>query len=673
LIPGWQFGVVGGRMNEIRAFVSHSFAENDAAIVDKFLKYFDTVAKLHPAFSWEHAEAAEPKLLSEKVLALIDNKNTFIGICTRHELTVSHASLSPVFLRPTFRKADQANLSWKTSDWIIQEIGMAKARNLEIILLMEDGVRRPGGLQGDVEYIPFTRNAPEKSFSKILEMFIALSPKRSGAVTAVIETASPIMKEPAEPQTSRDDKWQNPDTNWSRSDYEHAIFRMISIGDAAGADRINNAYLATDDAKEGENRFTWNARTEWARILFGVGGRLATLKELATKHPSNVRIQEYLAMGLQEFDHHMEAADQYNLAAHLVSDQNEIARLMGRAAAQYAEVGAVERIAEIVFQLRREFKSGQIDEMNLLWALRRVAEIDHDEDALIMIIERMLELQPDNINLRFSLAYKHSEKGNIELALANYLKVPYRERGSMVWNNLGVAFDHFQLREKAALAFQKSEEMGETLAMSNLANKLMNVGMTEEAQTKLDKALVIKNYHKSVTDSLSRLKEIPEEEEKELEKLLDKMRPKEEFYGSIARAVAHVLPESLPDRWAGSDCVLELSLSNENIRLTGTYEADANPFALYLPYASRKVKHRIEYAARLLGHSVIGVVKRTKENAESTAVATSLLATGDADPIVFMVLSDNQTELRVMENPYSTNPRFYSIKPLLSVTNKESA
>src|SRR2546423_8660065 len=71
-------------------------------------------------------------------------------------------------------KAAAASFEWKTSDWIIQEIGLAIGKNLNIILLIETGVRKPGGLQGDIEHIPFDRDAPSESFGKILKMIKAL-------------------------------------------------------------------------------------------------------------------------------------------------------------------------------------------------------------------------------------------------------------------------------------------------------------------------------------------------------------------------------------------------------------------------------------------------------------------------------------------------------------------
>src|SRR5258707_14654458 len=101
-------------MKDIRAFVGHSFTDDDAQVVAAFLKYFEQLSELHPTFSWEHAEKAEPKILTEKVLRIIADKNVFIGICTRKEQAVPQASLSNVMLQPLYAKAKRTDFRSKT-------------------------------------------------------------------------------------------------------------------------------------------------------------------------------------------------------------------------------------------------------------------------------------------------------------------------------------------------------------------------------------------------------------------------------------------------------------------------------------------------------------------------------------------------------------------------------
>ena len=68
------------------------------------------------------------------------------------------------------KKVTAKLLKWKTSDWIIQEIGFALGREMRLILLIEDGLEPPGELQGNYERIVFNRGNPEKAFPLIEEM-----------------------------------------------------------------------------------------------------------------------------------------------------------------------------------------------------------------------------------------------------------------------------------------------------------------------------------------------------------------------------------------------------------------------------------------------------------------------------------------------------------------------
>jgi hypothetical protein len=79
-----------------------------------------------------------------------------------------------------------------------------------------------------------------------------------------------------------------------------------------------------------------------------------------------------------------------------------------------------------------------------------------------------------------------------------------------------------------------------------------------------------------------------------------------------------------------------------------------------LGFAKLKVNPRVEYFMTLAGHALFGVVKRIKEG-EVPSAAASALALGDNETKVLMVLSDNETQFRVMENPHSSSPTFYSI------------
>ncbi|MBI5185404.1 MAG: hypothetical protein HZA01_06720 [Nitrospinae bacterium] len=227
-------------MNQLKAFVGHSFTEDDDAVVRAFLEFFDKVKKMNIGFSWEHAKDAEPNELAEKVLRLIEDKNLFIGICTNKEAAILPDKLRKCRLKKKIFKAEANNFYSKTSDWIIQEIGLAIGRRMDLILLVEKGIRPPGGLQGNIEYITFERKAPEKSFCKILDMIQSLFPKAKP--TSATETEIRVLSEEKTEIKEQTEEMLEPKADWDIKRYKLALMRMIKNDNEEGAQRINNAY-----------------------------------------------------------------------------------------------------------------------------------------------------------------------------------------------------------------------------------------------------------------------------------------------------------------------------------------------------------------------------------------------------------------------------------------------
>lgn len=194
-------------MEAIKAFVGRSFTDDDAGTVTPILNYLNGLAELHPNFSWQDAEHPEPAVIDAKVFALFKDKNLFIGICTRKERAIADGVLKPLWLRRGSLASDKANFQWKTSDWIIQEIGLAIGLGLDLVLLVEEGVRPPGALQGNIERIPFNRDAPEKCFNKLVQMIASLSPKVGSDRGAAQESGAAAIPEKEEPGLTLGDDW----------------------------------------------------------------------------------------------------------------------------------------------------------------------------------------------------------------------------------------------------------------------------------------------------------------------------------------------------------------------------------------------------------------------------------------------------------------------------------
>jgi tetratricopeptide (TPR) repeat protein len=653
-------------MKPIRAFVGHSFTDDDKNVVNTFLKFFDQLSESHPDFSWEHAEAAEPKDLATKVSTLLADKNVFIGICTRKERVVQPARFKKTWLRGLWRVRDE-DLVWKTSDWIIQEIGLAVGRNLDLVLLVEQGIRDPGGLQGDVEYIPFDRPSPEKSFGKILEMVTALSPKTAVTTVLAMDTRSTPSDESKETEAFRGDYWATPKPEWKRHEYEFALMHMVEKDDKDGEATISKTYLATSDGQQSGNKDSWEAWEEWVRLFIGRGGKLSKLKALAETQARNSKTWSYLARAYKHYQQYRESAEAFQIAAREAgNDTARQLRLLGQATAALAreDVAAALEIASQMKTLVEERGSGELE---LLGTLRRLAEISKEDEVTIAILERFVDVDPSDIDTRFVLGHKHSELGNTELSLFHYLRIPYRERKGGTWNNLGVAFDNLGLPVKAVAAYREAEEMGETLAMSNLAQKLIGAGLLLEAQKKCDAALAIKDYHRNIAANIERLKDIPEEEEKKEHEILEKAKPISDFYAAMGRAVARPQPREIAPRWEGPECILSFTFHWPLFTAIGSFDRPAIGILAALAEGigakpdTALGRVRVEYRGTIRGRTIEARITR---NYESEATKASGLLASDSENKVLMVLSDDENELRVMEHAKGSSPRFYCLKRL---------
>jgi tetratricopeptide (TPR) repeat protein len=655
-------------MTQIHAFVGHSFTENDKSLVDKFLQYLNQLSEVLPAFTWKHAEHAEPSIVSEKVLRLLEGKNLFVGICTKKEMVISSEKLGKLFFSESKWQGLKQDFSWKTSDWIIQEIGLAIGLKLNVILLLEQGVKAPGALQGNLEYITFDRDAPERCFGKILEMISALSPK-----TDLVTTAKPASKATASelkdvdpPHTQDDFAIVKPD--WIRRDFEFAYWKTVFSDMKEQAKVISDAYLASALSLTDQDKTSWAAFEEYTHLLFERGGDFVRLKTLAEANPTNRDVSNYLGQIYDQYGDHEKAAFAFTTAAKSPKDADDELLLLGKAAAAYQKAKLPDAAVALLGSMRSKPTGNGRGEKVILNTLVEVSKISKDDFVLTSAMERVLELDPADKETRFSLAYKYSDMGEDELATFHYFRIPMNERSEIAWNNLGVSLDRLGLHGKAIAAYRKSEEGGETLAMSNLANKLIEAGFLIEAQKICNIALSKENYHKNITATLGRLKELPDEEEKSELEVFSKASLKSDFYRQLGAALSRTFPLNPPTIWQGKRGALSLVVDGPNFTLTGTYEVRAaGLLGLTLrglnstasDSVAKPVRWAIQYSGVMRGNAMLGKVSRKRVNDAPTV--PSLLGSIDDSKQVLMFLDAEQKKLDVLEMEGRSAPSFYCL------------
>lgn len=650
-------------MAALKAFVGHSFSPDDEAVVRVFLKLFDEIQELNIGFSWEHAEAAEAKELTDKVLRLMQDKNLFIGICTKNEAAIALEKLKPTLLGKNLQ-ASEDSFKPKTSDWIIQEIGLAIGKGMELILLVESGLRPPGGLQGNKEYILFDRASPDKSFIKVMEMIRSLIPKAKAVTRIEAEVRTAPEEKGGEPSQEKD--WLKPELGWKRDDFERALWHSILLEDKSSEQAIDQAYRATEDGKDPQKKESWEAYHELALLRFGKGGQLTRLDQLAADHPDNADILMYRAQGYQRYGEQEKAARYFEVAAQKAGSRLEKLERYGDAAIAFTSATRPEQAHRIIEQMKSMAPGGEEGELTLLYAMRAIAKIEKSDDEYCSLTEKILDLRPGDIDLRFNLAYKYSERGAEDLSLYHYLKIPYQERNPVTWNNLGVQFDHFELVNNSVDAYRISEERGETLAMSNLARKFLKAGFLKEAEEICNRAIEIKDCHKNVGHTISEIKGIPEAEEKKTKEIQEKAIPLSDFFKNYGHALAKAAVGDCHGKWQGNEYELSITIKGNSFEAEGSYERISyQGLALLLggiaETPQKKTKYLVRYEGSIHGKAVRATY--TKISEEDLPRPPSILGGAGLGKSVLMIFSDSLEEIQIYEKSEKEN-KFYKFTRL---------
>ena len=262
-------------MESIRAFVGYSFRDADSEVLAPILKYISRLAELVPNFSWQHAEHPEPRMVDEKVLELFADKNLYIGICTARERVIADEALTTQWWAPGKLNSSKSNFVWKTSDWIIQEIGVALGRDMHVILLIEEDTRVPGALQGNLEHVSFNRKSPEKCFDRLSGMIAALSPKVSNIQGTTKELPAAADQSPEKSrQPDNGDESFTPKADWKKRDYNFTLFNAIAYGTDQQVQNIQESFLASPFGGSEIDQKRWAAYGHFCRIITGKDGRL---------------------------------------------------------------------------------------------------------------------------------------------------------------------------------------------------------------------------------------------------------------------------------------------------------------------------------------------------------------------------------------------------------------
>lgn len=644
-----------------KAFLGHSFTAEDKELVGNVIEFLDAQKVAHREFEWHHATQARATGVVEKVLPMIRESSIFIGLCTRKERVVSPKDLEPTLWTSKTLKVAADKVEWKTSDWIIQEIGVAIALGLRIILLIEDGVRVPGGLIGDLEYIPFQRNNLGSAFISLTQM-LGDAIKEGGALSSVQRPSEDagLTEEPKSSVRTDNGARKLPDRTWTFEDYESAVTIAIVLEDKSYFESVDSAFRGSSHASDPQMLRRWQATIELWRIFSDQGGDIAKLESLANQDRGDLEVLRMLAgahgyVGNQDIGARIH--EEGLAVARSKGDLLEQAKSCFRALIAYIKCGALDDARRILDQLLKIDSIEAAIELLKLDATIELAKHDGDKRLQITALERKVQIRPVDEDARFSLAYLYSETDDDESALLHYKAIPESKRSSASWNNLGVARERVKLNALAVESYRESEKQGGTLAMSNLAKQFLSAGFVSEAEQLCDRTMKIRNYDPAVLETLTSVKAKNRDELKQEEEIVLKTEPRSRFLRDAGRALVCETVLELSESFNSKDCSLAVTRSDNRLIFSGSYEK--KPVGLGFLFGgtnSTPHKYEVKYEMIARGRTLFGTVFTKRIDKEETK---SLFSDDKPTPVI-MVIAEDQKTIRVMENE-GKNSKIYEI------------
>ncbi|SFU29653.1 hypothetical protein SAMN05216350_101171 [Polaromonas sp. YR568] len=641
-----------------KAFVGHSFTDDDKKLVLSVTEFLEAFKGSNPAFVWVHAEGARPEDIVDKVLPMLRSCDIFIGICSKKERVATSSSFRSALWNKKLQVIEESSLQWKTSDWIIQEIAIAREREMRLILLLEVGVRAPGGLHGNVEYIQFQRDNMSNAYLRLTQMLGAILVQ--APPPQISDVAAPEHSQTGEaPKSTDESPLSAPKATWEAIDYEMALFHAILFEDDEYLQTVNEAFSASELSKR-ENGFSrWEARKEYSLLILDKGGSFVNLEKMVNQHRTDHAMVSMLARAVSHFNDDRGAIKLHEEAA--------------IAATKAGSVGAAARslatAVELCCKVKDEVEARRI--MSLLAALPAtdtdvrdarlratalMAKFKGHPLLRIAALEYQVALAPSDADKRFALAYAYSEADDVPATLLHYLAIPDARRNDTAWNNLGVARQSLKLSVLAIEAFNTAEQKGNTLSMSNLALAYLKAGFYSEAEAMCKKGLEGPDPHDNLPSTFAQIKGARIDEKKQEESAIEEAEPRSRLMKELGRGMLDPLPDLVSTQWMGPECPLTLMRIGDQIELRGQYEQQPNALFRALGGLASTDTYDLIVKGTLYGRAAVGTIERKKKGETTTSTALALGLHGPSDALI--LFADDARSIGVVENPGKNEKKF---------------
>lgn len=536
---------------KIVAFVAKSFDPADEAKIDPIANFLESFSKL--GFIVQSAERSEVESVSEKVRSLIDKSDVFVGIFTKRHPVYSFQGRWAT--AKSALKGSLSPLKWSAPPWVLQESGYALKGNKALILFRETDVEIPG-LQGDLEYIPYDPRNPAPALQRASEMITGLIAKAANIrVETVVQSEASEFKEagaaaPPEPSDEEIKSAEGPPAGEDLHTRLMDLFDAVISRDWDNAQQKYEAGLKWVLEHKPESEMMW--KSTYLRALFSEGktDALNQLRELAAKNEGEHLPLSQLGLCLVDLGEYDEAVKCY-LRAASVAKPNVRASLEIRAAEVLQKAKKSKQAREALLKLRdSDYAKEPKTQFRILQLIYSLSKESEDKFGSFAIGELALHHSPEEMGFRFSLAYDYEGADQSHLSLYHYkILCEYDEKHPSALNNLAVASAKSELAVLAAQRYKRAYELGDTLAASNLAQRYLEAGFSDEAITLLKNAQTKENCVPEVSRTLATVHEKIDENNREQEKVLARAEEHRNFLLPFADGLLSPSPANLEGQW----------------------------------------------------------------------------------------------------------------------------
>ena len=304
------------------------------------------------------------------------------------------------------------------------------------------------------------------------------------------------------------------------------LYALFVSGDSAAATEVFEKQQRIE--QDADQRFTNEALFFFLRYKHGKDAaalaRLEDLRARSTNDRQRYDAADWLASAYVAAHDFKQAERVYGEALSQIEDVERRTVLVVSLAAVHKENGDVQRgINLLEDHLQRGI--GNEQRAVVFSTIASLEEYRGNNEAAAIALEMSLESSPGDRDKLFQAAYRQSEAKLQHLSVSNYeTLLDLDPNHALALNNLGVIAHEFKLSGKSIELYQKSADARSTLAMANLANKLIDSGFWKQAQTFLDQARVMESVHENVGHALYRLQTSRNQEQKGWEDLVREAR-----------------------------------------------------------------------------------------------------------------------------------------------------